>query len=102
MRGDADKECRPGEPYEPPDEVDPGGDTDVKRNKGVALEGADTIFDEESAETHREVSVGGGRSATVHERSTTRVREGSQCASTGDDAVPGMSPPFLHARQTTP
>lgn len=51
-----------------PDGVNPGGDTDVKRNEGVALEGADTIIDEESAETHREVSVGGEeRSATVHE-----------------------------------
>jgi hypothetical protein len=54
---DDDEERRAGELYGPPDEpcnesrdpedvqVDPGGDTDVKRNESVAPESADTVID---------------------------------------------------------
>ena len=53
MCGNDNEECRPRELYEPPDEVNPGGDTDIEWNEGIALEGADTIIDEEeSAKTH--------------------------------------------------
>ena len=68
---DNDEERRAGEPYEQPDEpynesrdpeevqVDPGADTDVKRNESVAPESADTVIDGEVAGTCQAAQVEG-------------------------------------------
>ena len=114
---DSSDERRPGMADEPPDEaqvesrgpdsvqVEPGGETESRRNGGVMHGDADAGIDDRAEEAHGDVQFKAERSATCrdesiagerwsarpHERSTT-TDENDQRTSTGVNDVPSPSP----------
>ena len=77
--------------------VDPGGETEARRNGNVAHGDANAEVDREvegeSSGTCRDISIKRESwSATAHVRSTTALDEDDQHTSTGDNDVPGIPP----------
>jgi hypothetical protein len=113
-----DEERRPGVPDEPSDEpnvepqdpqsvqVEPGGETEARRNECAAHEDANAEVNGEVAGTHRDVQVevesaqtrrdttseGERARATAHTRSTTTDEETGQRTETDIDDVPEDPP----------